>query len=67
MNFIGLLTHQQKQAGFFITQDDDFVYLWRGRNGSHPDIVGIWLYEDCRIKQVRDMADAQMELQEERV
>lgn len=59
MKFIGLLTHEQKQAGYFVTQDQDFVWLWWGKNG-HFDILQTWLYEDCRIKQVRDFAENHM-------
>lgn len=34
MIFIGLLTHEQKQAGYFVSQDEDFVYVFhRGKEG----------------------------------
>lgn len=56
MIFIGLLTHQQKQAGYFVSQDEDFVYLWHRRNGN-PEIIAIFLYNDVKIKQVREEAD----------
>lgn len=59
MRFIGLLTHQQKQAGYFVSQDLDFVWLWKARNG-HADIVAIFLYENATIKQVRESAEADM-------
>ena len=29
MRFIGLLTHEQKQAGYFISQDEDFIWVWK--------------------------------------
>ena len=56
MEWIGLLTDEQKRAGYFVSQDDDFVWLWRGENTDHPDIIGVWLYEHCRIKDIRDKA-----------
>lgn len=56
MKYIGLLTHQQKQAGYFVSQDDDFVWLWKA-NGGSPDIVAVFLYETVTIKQVRDAAE----------
>ncbi len=55
MRFIGLLTHEQKQAGYFVSQDEDFVWLWRSR--PHVDCVAVFLYENCTIKQVREKAD----------
>lgn len=56
MKYIGLLTHQQKQAGLFVTQDEDFIWLWHGRDGS-PDIIAVFLYETARVKEIRDMAE----------
>lgn len=56
MRYIGLLTHQQKQAGYFITQDEDFIWLWHGRNGN-PDIIAVFLYETARVKEIRDTAE----------
>jgi hypothetical protein len=56
MKFIGLLTHEQKQAGYFVSQDEDFIWLWHTNNG-HPDIVAIFLYDDARVKQIREAAD----------
>ena len=63
MAFIGLLTHGQKQAGYFITQTMDFVFLWRSR--PHTDCIGVWLYDQCLIKDVRDKAD--QDINEQRV
>lgn len=60
MRFIGLLTHQQKQAGYFVSQDEDFVWLWHRRNGN-PVCLRVWLYEDVKIKTVRDAAQTDME------
>ena len=56
MNYIGLLTHQQKQAGYFVTQDEDFVWLWWGRNGS-PDCISIFLYPDVKVRDIREFAE----------
>ena len=56
MIFIGLLTHAQKQAGFFITQDEDFIYLFH-RNGSQPILMAIFNYETATVKEIRDMAE----------
>ena len=62
MKYIGLLTDAQKRAGYFITQDEgeDFVYLWHGRDSSNPEIVAVFLYDDARIKQVREAAEKDM-------
>lgn len=57
MKYEGLLTESQKRAGYFITQDEDFVFLWHRRNGN-PDCIAIFLYEDCKIKDVRNAAEA---------
>jgi len=54
--FIGLLTHQQKQAGYFVTQDEDFIYLFH-RNSGNPRVVGIFLYDNATVKEIRDWAE----------
>lgn len=56
MKYEGLLTEAQKRAGYFVTQDEDFVFLWHGRD-SNPDIIAVFLYADVKIKQVREAAD----------
>ena len=56
MQYIGLLTHDQKQAGFFVSQDEDFIFLWQGWN-CYPDIIAVFLYEQVRVKEIRDMAE----------
>ena len=53
--FIGLLTHQQKQASFFVSQDEDFIYLFH-RDDGDPRIVGIFDYETATIKEIRETA-----------
>jgi len=58
--FIGLLTNQQKQAGYFVTQDDDFIYLFHRGNGE-PRIVAIFPYETTTIKEIRDKASEDRE------
>ena len=60
MKFIGLLSHAQKQAGYFVSQDEDFVWLWKARNGR-ADIKAVFLYETVTIKQVRETAQKDME------
>ncbi len=64
MIFIGLLTHEQKQAGYFVSQTEDFVFLWHRRNG-HPDCIAIFLYDDVKIKQVREAADEDIRVHKE--
>lgn len=56
MIYIGLLTHQQKQAGYFVSQDEDFIYLFHRGNGV-PIIMGIFPYATATIKEIRDMAE----------
>jgi len=56
MRFIGLLTHEQKQAGYFVSQDADHVWVWKARNGK-ADLVCVFLYETVTIKQVREAAE----------
>ena len=53
MKFIGLLTDRQKRAGYFVTQDDDFIYVYH-RDAGNPKIVAIFPYETATIKEVRD-------------
>lgn len=62
--YIGLLTDAQKRAGCFITQDDDFIFLWHGRNG-HPDVIAIYPYQFARVKQIRDDAEKWLKEDEE--
>lgn len=59
MIFIGLLTHQQKQAGYFVSSDDDFIYLFHRNNGD-PRIVAVFDYESARVKEIRDKAEEDM-------
>lgn len=60
MIYIGLLTHKQKQAGYFVSQDKDFIWLWHKRNGN-PDIIGVFLYVNATVKQIRDTAQQHLE------
>ena len=64
MIFIGLLTDKQKQAGCFVSQDEDFIYLWHGKNTDKPDCVGVFPYEFAKIKDIRDKAEADMKERE---
>lgn len=54
--YIGLLTHQQKQSGFFVSQDEDFIYLFRGKNGN-AQIKAIFPYATATVKEIRDEAE----------
>lgn len=55
MNYI-VLTHQQKQAGYFVTQNEDFVWVWHRRNGN-PNCIAIFLYDDVKLKEIREIAE----------
>jgi len=62
MKYIVLLTDAQKKAGYFVTQDEDFIWLWRGdkKTGEephHPMIIAVFLYQDAKVKQIRDTAE----------
>lgn len=56
MKWIGLLTDAQKRAGFGVTQDEDFIYLWRGQN-SQAELVAIFVYETATIREIREAAE----------
>lgn len=56
MIFIGLLTDQQKRAGFFVSQDEDFIYLFH-RNGGEPQCLSIFIYETATVKTIRDTTE----------
>ena len=55
MIFIGLLTHDQKQAGYFVSQDEDSIYLFHGRN-SEAKCIAVFDYEFATVKEIRDTA-----------
>ena len=55
MIFIDLLTHEQKQAGYFVSQDEDFIYLFHERN-SEAKCIANFPYESARVKEIRDTA-----------
>ena len=59
MIFIGLLTHEQKQAGYFVAQDEDFVYMFHRDTGTSR-LVAVFDYETARIKEVGDSAEADL-------
>lgn len=56
MKYIGLLTDEQKRRGLFITQDEDFIYLWGGRDGS-AEIKAVFPYKSATVKEIRDKAE----------
>lgn len=60
MIFIGLLTDRQKRAGYFITQDEDFIFLWHGKNTDKPECVGTFLFQLATVTEIRAMAEVDM-------
>jgi hypothetical protein len=56
MKYIGLLTDEQKRAGYFITQDEDFIYLFYANHGK-PEPVAIFLFETATVKEIREAAE----------
>lgn len=60
MIFIGLLTHQQKQAGYFVSQDEDFIWIMHGRN-SNAVCIAIFLLADAKVIDIRERTQAHME------
>ena len=56
------LTPTQKQAGYFVTQKDDFVWLFHGQNTDKPRLVKCWLYQLVKIKEVRNVANEDNQL-----
>lgn len=60
MIFVGLLTHQQKQAGYFVTQDEDFIYLFH-RDDGNPRCITVFMQEYARVKEIRDACYQDME------
>lgn len=60
MIYIGLLTDKQKRAGFFVAQDEDFIYLFRNNNGK-AHCLAIFNYEVARVKEIRDVAEKELQ------
>ena len=62
MKYVGLLTHEQKQAGYFVSQEEDFIWLWQSnKDTGHPRIVGIFLYDIVPVKQIREFCEKDRE------
>jgi hypothetical protein len=57
MRFIGLLTDEQKRAGYFVAQDEDFIYLFHADDGRGR-LVACFDYQTATVKEIRDRADA---------
>ena len=57
MIFIGLLTDQQKRAGYFVMQNDDIVCLFRNNNGQATPIA-LFPYDTVRIKDLRQATES---------
>ncbi len=60
MKFEGLLTGQQKCDGYFTTMDEDFIFLWHGKNTDKPDCIGTFLLDSAKVKEIRDKVEADM-------
>lgn len=56
MEFIGLLTDKQKRAGYFVGQDEDFIWLYHKHKGR-PRLVATFLYQTATIREIRDKAE----------
>ncbi|MBA7697027.1 hypothetical protein ES703_105685 [subsurface metagenome] len=56
MKYIGLLKDEQKRAGYFISQDDDFIWLWHGLNGK-ANLLAVFPYDTATVKEIRDKAE----------
>jgi hypothetical protein len=56
MKYVGLLTDEQKRAGYFVSQDEDFIYLWHRMNGN-PECIAVFDYETATIREIRERAD----------
>jgi len=59
MNYIGLLTDKQKRAGFFVSQDEDFIYLFYA-DGNSPRIVAVFPYATAAVREVRETAEREL-------
>ena len=60
MIYVGLLTHAQKQAGYVVAQDDDFIFVFRHGDGN-PIPVAVFPYETATVKEIRDAAERHRE------
>jgi len=60
MRWQGLLADKQHRMGYGTTQDEDFIYLWHGKNGD-ARLVACFLYETARIKEIRDRLEQDFE------
>ncbi len=56
MKWQGLITDIQHRAGYGSTQDEDFLYIGYGRNGT-AGLVATLLFEIATIKQVRELIE----------
>lgn len=60
MKFEGLLTGQQHCDGYFTMMDEDFIFLWYGKNTDKPDCIGIFLLDFVKVKDLRDTVELDM-------
>lgn len=56
MIYIGLLTDTQKQAGYVVAQDDDFIFIFH-RGDGNPILIAVFPYETATVKEIRDAAE----------
>ncbi|MBA7626048.1 hypothetical protein ES703_33486 [subsurface metagenome] len=56
MIFIDLLTDQQREAGLFAAQVEDFIYLFH-RADDTLKIIAVFPYETATVRGIRDIAE----------
>lgn len=60
LTYVGLLTDEQKRAGYFVGQDNDFVAIFRAEDKGRHTCVAMLQYETATIKEVRELAEADL-------
>lgn len=56
MIFIDLLTDQQREAGLFVAQAEDVIYLFH-RADDTLKIIAVFPYETATVRGIRDIAE----------
>lgn len=57
MIYCGLLSGQQKCDGYFASQDEDFIYVFHGKNTDQPRLIGVWLYDTATVREIREATE----------
>lgn len=57
MKWQGLITDEQHRAGYGSTMDEDFIYIWHGRDGSAA-CIAVLEFETTTVKDVRDVIES---------